>query len=131
MTTAVALPWYTEDCTVQRESDGFVITQNIPYSKILDSNLYDYIGKNEIAVGKKEFLEELGINTDAFANDFTRLAGEGKSLSFIAVNGSCAGLFAIADTIKKIDIDAPYDSRARIHKLDDDFVRQVKIMLSE
>ena len=59
------------------------------------------VNKNEIAVGKKEFLEELGINTHAFANDFTRLAGEGKSLSFIAINGECVGLFAIADTLKK------------------------------
>lgn len=49
-----ALPWYTEDCTVKRESEGFVITQNIPYSKILDSNLYDYIGKNEIAIEEVE-----------------------------------------------------------------------------
>ena len=46
-------------------------------------------------------MEELGINTHAFANDFTRLAGEGKSLSFIAINGECVGLFAIADTLKK------------------------------
>ena len=59
------------------------------------------VNKNEIAVGKKEFLEELGINTHAFANDFTRLAGEGKSLSFIAINSECVGLFAIADTLKK------------------------------
>lgn len=58
------------------------------------------IGNKEIAVGKKEFLEELGINTDKFVNDFTRLAGEGKSLSFVVVNGNCVGLFAIADTLK-------------------------------
>lgn len=60
-----ALPWYTEDCTVQRESDGFVITQNIPYSKILDSNLYDYIGKNEIAI------EEVESKTPEKAENFT------------------------------------------------------------
>lgn len=47
-----ALPWYTEDCTIKRESDGFVITENIPYSKILDSNLYDYLGK-DVAVREK------------------------------------------------------------------------------
>ncbi len=60
-----ALPWYTEDCTVKRESEGFVITQNIPYSKILDSNLYDYIGKNEIAI------EEVKSQAPEKAENFT------------------------------------------------------------
>lgn len=59
------------------------------------------IDSNDVAVGKKEFLEELGIGTEKFANDFKVLASEGKSLSFVAVNGSAVGLFAIADTLKE------------------------------
>lgn len=59
------------------------------------------INGKEIIVGKKEFLEENGIITDDYADDFVKLAGEGKSLAFVAVDGACKGLFAVADTLKE------------------------------
>ena len=42
-----ALPFYSDDCTVQRESGGFAITENISYDKLLNSGLYEYIGRAE------------------------------------------------------------------------------------
>lgn len=42
-----ALPFYTDDCTVSRESGGFVITENISYDKLLNSGMYEYIGRND------------------------------------------------------------------------------------
>ncbi len=42
-----ALPFYTDDCTILRESGGFVITENISYDKLLNSGMYEYIGRNE------------------------------------------------------------------------------------
>ena len=42
-----ALPFYTDDCTVQRDSGGFAITENISYDKLLNSGMYEYIGKAE------------------------------------------------------------------------------------
>jgi len=42
-----ALPFYTDDCTVQRESGGFDVTENISYDKLLNSGMYEYIGKAE------------------------------------------------------------------------------------
>lgn len=42
-----ALPFYTDDCTVSRESGGFVITENISYDKLLNSGMYEYIGRTE------------------------------------------------------------------------------------
>ena len=49
-----ALPYYTDDCTVQRDSGGFMITENISYDKLLNSGLYEYIGRAE---QEKEQLE--------------------------------------------------------------------------
>lgn len=43
-----ALPYITDDCTVKRESDGFAITGNISYEKLLDENLYEYIGRGNV-----------------------------------------------------------------------------------
>lgn len=42
-----ALPFYTDDCTVTRESGGFAITENISYDKLLNSGMYEYIGRAE------------------------------------------------------------------------------------
>ena len=55
----------------------------------------------QILVGKRELLFEKGISTEKFADDFTRFVSDGKSISFIAVDGECVGLFAIADTLKE------------------------------
>lgn len=42
-----ALPFYTDDCTVSRESGGFAITENISYDKLLNSGMYEYVGRTE------------------------------------------------------------------------------------
>lgn len=42
-----ALPFYSDDCTVTRESGGFAVTENISYDKLLNSGMYEYIGKAE------------------------------------------------------------------------------------
>ena len=42
-----ALPFYSDDCTVTRESGGFAVTENISYDKLLNSGMYEYIDKAE------------------------------------------------------------------------------------
>ena len=42
-----AFPFYSDDCTVTRESSGFAVTENISYDKLLNSGMYEYIGKAE------------------------------------------------------------------------------------
>ena len=73
-----ALPYITDDCTVKRESDGFAITGNISYEKLLDENLYEYIGNGEIVAenadipqkeDKKIVFEAIGGGTLEFKDD--------------------------------------------------------------
>lgn len=73
-----ALPYITDDCTVKRESDGFAITGNISYEKLLDENFYEYIGKGEIIAenadipektDKKIIFEAVGGGTLEFKDD--------------------------------------------------------------
>lgn len=49
-----ALPFYSDDCTIQRESSGFAVTENISYDKLLYSGLYEYIGRAEPEKEKSE-----------------------------------------------------------------------------
>ena len=49
-----ALPYYTDDCTVKRRSGAFEIEENISYDKLLNSGLYEYIGRAEPEKEKSE-----------------------------------------------------------------------------
>ena len=42
-----ALPFYTDDCTVTTDRGSYATTENISYDKLLNSGLYEYIGKAE------------------------------------------------------------------------------------
>ena len=42
-----ALPFYSDDCTIQRESGGFAVTENISYDRLLNKDLYEFIGRAE------------------------------------------------------------------------------------
>jgi len=53
-------------------------------------------GKTVLA-GKEKFLNDNGVGTESMKNIFDRLAGEGKTLSLLAVGGVFAGVIAAAD----------------------------------
>ena len=38
-----ALPWYTEDCTVRRESRGFMIEENVAKAELLNKEKYEFV----------------------------------------------------------------------------------------
>lgn len=59
------------------------------------------IGGAEVVVGKREFLDELGIKSRAELEQKAKAYyAEGKTILWVAVKGELAGIFAIADTIK-------------------------------
>jgi len=53
-----------------------------------------------IALGNAKFLAELGVEVSAFASQAEDLRTEGATAIFIAVDGSVAGVLAIADPVK-------------------------------
>jgi Cu+-exporting ATPase len=65
------------------------------------------IGDQSVLVGKRAFLEAAGIAAEALEPAAARLADEGKTPVFVAVDGEAAGVIAIADPVKP-------DSRAAI-----------------
>ena len=54
----------------------------------------------KVAVGADRFMVSLGLDTGAFAQDLARLAGEGKTPLFAAVDGRLAAALSVADAIK-------------------------------
>jgi Cu+-exporting ATPase len=53
-----------------------------------------------IAVGNASLMAEYGVAGEAMARDWERLADDGKTPMYVNLNGSLAGLIAVADPIK-------------------------------
>ncbi len=64
----------------------------------------------EVLLGNAKLMTERGIAIDALTGDWERLAGEGKTPMYVAIDGGAAGLVAVADTVKP-------DSKAAIAEL--------------
>ncbi|MGH1419904.1 MAG: heavy metal translocating P-type ATPase [Hyphomicrobiaceae bacterium] len=63
-----------------------------------------------IILGNAKLMRDQGMNIDALNRDWERLAGEGKTPMYVAIDGKPAGLVAVADTVKP-------DSKAAIATL--------------
>ena len=59
-----------------------------------------WLGERRVLVGKRAFLEVAGVKAAALEADATRLADEGKTPVFVALDDRVAGLVAIADPVK-------------------------------
>jgi Cu+-exporting ATPase len=58
------------------------------------------IDGREVLLGNAKLMRDRSIATDALARDWERLAGEGKTPMYIAIDGQPGGLVAVADTVK-------------------------------
>ena len=59
-----------------------------------------WLGERRVLVGKRVFLEAAGVKAAALEPDAVRLADEGKTPVFVAVDDRAAGIVAIADPVK-------------------------------
>jgi Cu+-exporting ATPase len=66
----------------------------------------------EVLVGNRRFLSDSGVSGDGLLPRSEGLAREGKTPMFVAVDGSPAGLVAVADTVKDESRDAVERLRA-------------------
>ena len=64
-----------------------------------------------VAVGNAAMLQSLGIGAAPLQDAFARLAGEGKTPFYAAVNGSLAGALAVADRIRPSSASAIADMK--------------------
>jgi Cu+-exporting ATPase len=64
----------------------------------------------EVLLGNAKLMRDRGIEIGALETNWTRLANEGKTPMYVAINGKAGGLVAVADTVKP-------DSKAAIDVL--------------
>ncbi|MBQ3057931.1 MAG: copper-translocating P-type ATPase [Clostridia bacterium] len=82
------------------DSLGAAYTQPDEFKNISGKGVLATVDGNEVLVGKGTFLSDNSVDITAFNENAQKFAGEGKSVAYVAVNGRCEGLFAIADTLK-------------------------------
>ena len=59
------------------------------------------IEEKELLLGNRKLMEERSISLEALEGESDRLASEGKTPMYIAVNGQVAGIIAVADIVKE------------------------------
>jgi Cu+-exporting ATPase len=58
------------------------------------------VGGRDVLIGNRALMEDREIDVEALSVAFERLAGEGKTAMFLAVDGVLAGVLAVADTVR-------------------------------
>jgi Cu+-exporting ATPase len=87
-----------------------------------------------VLVGSRRLAEAAGVDVSSLAGPAERLAGEGKTIAFVAVDGRPAGLLALADTLKPGAAEAVEKLRLsglRVVMLTGDNVRTARALAAE
>jgi len=58
------------------------------------------VGGREVLLGNAKLMKDRGVDSALLQQDWERLANEGKTPMYVAVDGRAAGLVAVADTVK-------------------------------
>ena len=91
---------------------GVILPETSDFAAIPGHGVSGRVGDHQLLLGNVKLLRDRGVDADALIPEWERLAADGKTPMYVAVDGKAAGLVAVADTIKK-------DSAAAIKALHD------------
>jgi Cu+-exporting ATPase len=92
------------------------------------------VAGQRVLVGSRRLVESAGIDVSSLFGPAEALAGEGKTLAFVAVDGRSAGLLALADTLKpsaRETVDKLRRSGRRVIMLTGDNARTARALAAE
>jgi P-type Cu2+ transporter len=82
------------------ERRGLTLTEPDAFEGVAGHGLEATVGERRLAVGNQRLLERDGIPLDGLPERAERLAAEGKTVMYVAVDGRPAGLVAAADQLR-------------------------------
>jgi heavy metal translocating P-type ATPase len=82
------------------EADGLKLSDLTRFDSVTGYGVSADVGGHRVEIGADRFMEKLGLDVGAFASAATRLADEGKSPLYAAIDGKLAAIIAVADPIK-------------------------------
>ena len=80
--------------------DGVALSEASEFEAIAGHGLEATVDGRRLAIGNARLLERHGIAADGLADEAARLAQEGKTAMYVAVDGAAAGLVAAADQVR-------------------------------
>jgi Cu+-exporting ATPase len=81
-------------------ADGIVLADIAAFEAAPGKGARARVGRDEVHVGKEDYLRELGIDTSPVTLAIKEFQSDGKTTVLIARNGDVVGLIAVADTLK-------------------------------
>ncbi|MBI2183222.1 MAG: copper-translocating P-type ATPase, partial [Deltaproteobacteria bacterium] len=89
------------EAIVKRASeDGLEIEATDSFNAIPGHGIAAKIAGKDILLGNLKLMRDHGISLDGLEKEAERLADEGKTPMFVALDGNVAGIVAVADTLK-------------------------------
>lgn len=82
------------------EDRGLDLTSADGFAAIPGHGVNGNIDGKDVLLGNAKLMRDRGIAIDTLTADWERLATEGKTPMYVAVDGKAAGLVAVADTVK-------------------------------
>ncbi len=92
------------------EAQGLPLAEPKDFQSITGKGISVAVDGRQVLVGNSRLLADAGVEAGGLEAEADRLAGEGKTPMFVAVDGRAAGVVAVADTVKE-------DSAAAIRAL--------------
>jgi len=91
------------------EERGLALVDADGFGAIAGHGVSGRIGGSEVLLGNTKLMNDRAVSIEHLSSEWERLAVEGKTPMFVAVDGKSAGLIAVADTVKpdsKVAIEA-------------------------
>jgi Cu+-exporting ATPase len=79
---------------------GVVLADVVGFSAVPGHGVEGVVEGHRVALGNRKLMVREGVDVSAFSARIEQLEGEGKTVMLTAVDGSAAGLIAVADTLK-------------------------------
>lgn len=92
------------------EARGLILVDAKGFAAIAGHGVGGEVDGRSVLLGNAKLMRDRGIVIDHLLKDWERLAGDGKTPMFVAIDGKSAGLVAVADTVKS-------DSKAAVATL--------------
>lgn len=80
---------------------GIDLVEPSQFQSVTGKGIQVTVDSREVLVGNRRLLEDAGIETSALDQHAERLAAEGKTPMYVAVDGRPVGMVAVADTLKE------------------------------
>ena len=82
------------------EAEGMVLPELTDFQSLTGLGIAATTAEQKVEVGADRYMHSLGLDVGVFQADAERLAAQGKSPMYAAINGKLAAIMAVADPIK-------------------------------